>query len=235
MSQSLIKFIERPKTYHKGPDVMSKSKCAVEQHKKEWATQLTLDSFLAVRGSPMPSPISSRAASTQATIPSDWSQSSPGSPHHSVTDLTGINTEPESLIPQTRPASALSSSADHSGDSDDSYDSTHSDPLEDGDKAVEIEEWVEEDGEDWENELEESVQGPVAIRDWKTLREKINGELKTNRKTLLLGHIDQFLILCNFATLQIKGFTHTDASLDIAQQWQEGGGNYYVWHVRALA
>ncbi|KAG6859407.1 hypothetical protein C0995_008881, partial [Termitomyces sp. Mi166 len=37
---------ERPSTYKKGPDVMSKSQCTKEQYQKSWKAQTNLDSFL---------------------------------------------------------------------------------------------------------------------------------------------------------------------------------------------
>ena len=43
------------------------------------------------------------------------------------------------------------------------------------------------------------------------------------------------MIICNFATLRLKGLSQTQASIEIARQWHEGQGNWFAWHVRALA
>jgi hypothetical protein len=71
------------------------------------------------------------------------------------------------------------------------------------------------------------------IRSWHALREKIKGELR--KKNLPLAKYNQLLILRNFATLRIKGFKRIAASVQIALQWHEGGGNYFARRVRALA
>lgn len=42
------------------------------------------------------------------------------------------------------------------------------------------------------------------------------------------------IILC-FATLHIKSFSHTQASVEVARQWHEGVGNWFTQCVRALA
>jgi len=42
------------------------------------------------------------------------------------------------------------------------------------------------------------------------------------------------LIICNFTTLQLKGLSWTQASIEIAHQWHEGQSNWFAWHVHAL-
>lgn len=99
-----------------------------------------------------------------------------------------------------------------------------------------VNEMDDEELEDWECELEDSVQGPTSnVRDWLDLRKQIKDHLKKNSKTLPLSQINQLLIISNFATLRIKGDSRTKASLEIARQWHEGQGNWFARRVRALA
>ena len=92
------------------------------------------------------------------------------------------------------------------------------------------------DVEDDEDELMEGVQGPKGhIHDWIDLRKDIKALLKIHSKILPLSQLNQYLIISNFATLCIKGLSHTHASLEIAQQWHEGKGNWFAHRVCALA
>ena len=43
------------------------------------------------------------------------------------------------------------------------------------------------------------------------------------------------MILSNFATLQLKGVTRIQASIEIARQWHPDKGVWFAWHVCALA
>jgi hypothetical protein len=63
----------------------------------------------------------------------------------------------------------------------------------------------------------------------------IKKELQKGRQTLPLSHINQYLIIHNFATLCIKGIGWIAASKMIAQQWHEGEGLYFARRVHALA
>ena len=93
-----------------------------------------------------------------------------------------------------------------------------------------------EELEDWEADLDESVQGLKShIHDWSDLCKQIKDHLKKNSKTLPLSRLNQFLIISNFATLRLKGVSRTQASLEIAQQWHEGQGNWFARRVRVLA
>ncbi|KAF8499998.1 hypothetical protein BU17DRAFT_72172 [Hysterangium stoloniferum] len=70
----------------------------------------------------------------------------------------------------------------------------------------------QEDETGWEDDLDECIQGcGVKIRSWDVLGD-----------TLPINQVNQLLILCNFATLRLKGYGKIDASLHIAQQWHEG-------------
>ena len=94
----------------------------------------------------------------------------------------------------------------------------------------------DEEVEDWEAELEEAVEGPKGhIRDWADLRTNIKNDLKKHSKTLPLSRLNQLMIICNFATLRLKGLSRMQASIEIARQWHEGQGNWFARCVRALA
>jgi hypothetical protein len=94
----------------------------------------------------------------------------------------------------------------------------------------------DEEVEDWEAELEEVVEGPKShIRDWADLRTNIKKYLKKHSNTLPLSRLNQLMIICNFATLRLKGLSRTQASIKIARQWHEGQGNWFAWRVCALA
>lgn len=79
--------------------------------------------------------------------------------------------------------------------------------------------------------------GGVEIRPWDVLCEQIKDDLKkgSKRKKLSLSQTNQLLILRNFATLRLKGFSITNASIEIARQWHEGEGVHFAKQVRKLA
>jgi hypothetical protein len=87
-----------------------------------------------------------------------------------------------------------------------------------------------------EDEIEEEARGPKPhVHDWADIRKEIKDNLKKNSKTLPLSHINQLIIISNFATLRLKKLTRTQASLEIARQWHNGEGNWFSRRVRALA
>ena len=87
----------------------------------------------------------------------------------------------------------------------------------------------EDAAEDWEHELDKTVQRPPAkIKDWEVLRAQIKQDLKKQSKILTLSAINQLLILSNFATLRLKGALRIRASEEIARQWHEGEGKYFA-------
>ncbi|EGN99221.1 hypothetical protein SERLA73DRAFT_152883 [Serpula lacrymans var. lacrymans S7.3] len=87
----------------------------------------------------------------------------------------------------------------------------------------------------WEDGLEGYEQGGVKVRGWTELREQIKHVLSKKEKTLPLSHVNQLLLIRNFATLHLKGLDRIDASLEIARQWHEGQGAHFARNVRALA
>jgi len=92
--------------------------------------------------------------------------------------------------------------------------------------------------ETWEEELEQDVSNcPAEIKDWATLWTQVKADLKKGAKTwkLALSKVNKLMIICNFATLRLKGKSHMEASLEIAEQWHERDGVWFSWKVRALA
>jgi len=84
---------------------------------------------------------------------------------------------------------------------------------------------TEGEAEEWEDELDDGLTGcPSEIQDWDTLCTQIKADLKKKGWTLPLSHINQLMLLSNFATLHLKGLSRMQASLEIAQQWHKGDG-----------
>lgn len=93
-----------------------------------------------------------------------------------------------------------------------------------------------EEMEAWEEELEQDVSNPpTEIKDWAMLRAQIKADLKKNAKKFALSELNKLMIICNFATLRIKGRSRIEASLEIAAQWHEREGVGFSRKVRALA
>lgn len=57
--------------------------------------------------------------------------------------------------------------------------------------------------ETWEEENVSSH--PAEIKDWATLRTQIKADLKKHPKKFALSEINKLLLICNFATLRLKG------------------------------
>ncbi len=97
---------------------------------------------------------------------------------------------------------------------------------------------TEEQLKDWEAELDEDVEDPTkAAKDWRELRTQIKTHLKKNSRTMPLSQLNQYMILGNFFTLQIKGQHRIQASIEIARQWNQGhrGDGTFARRIRALA
>jgi len=76
----------------------------------------------------------------------------------------------------------------------------------------------EADGEAWEDKLEENVCSPqVKPHLWDVLQKKVKDNLRKKSKILSLSQLNQLMILANFATLWLKGISHMNASVEIAQ------------------
>ncbi|KAL4069280.1 hypothetical protein J3A83DRAFT_4189127 [Scleroderma citrinum] len=70
----------------------------------------------------------------------------------------------------------------------------------------------------WEDKLEEQDCDGVEVCSWEELQKQIKNNLEKGAKTSPLSHINQLMLIWNFATLQLKGFGQIKASLKIAQQ-----------------
>jgi hypothetical protein len=96
------------------------------------------------------------------------------------------------------------------------------------------------DEEPWEEDVHEMMAGisPKEIRGWDKLRDQIKKDLKKKHTSLPLSHINQLMILRNFATLRMKGHSRILTSRQIAQQWHEktdGSSIHFARWVRSLA
>lgn len=197
----------RPTTYKKGPDVMSKSLRTQRRYREANRGQTKLN-FLPAGLAPQSSAATS---SESAPIPFNTDLQLP-------------------TIPLSRSASVLSSPSE---DSDDNNGYRSGENSQDRvDQSLGLKE------DEWEDELEERIQGQpldgaATVRSWEDLREKVKEDMQ--EKNLPLRKINQLLVIRNFATLQIKGSSRITASLEIAQQWHEGKGDWYARRVRALA
>jgi len=90
----------------------------------------------------------------------------------------------------------------------------------------------DEDAEDWEAELDDSIQDTnTMIKDWMTLCTQIKTHMKKYLKTMPLSQLNQYMILGNFATLCIRGVTQIKASQEIARQWHDGEGVVFACQV----
>ena len=70
--------------------------------------------------------------------------------------------------------------------------------------------------ESWEEELEEHAEGlKDHIWDWADLQADIKKQLKKESKTLPLSRLNQLMIISCFATLHLKGFSHTQSSIEV--------------------
>lgn len=103
--------------------------------------------------------------------------------------------------------------------------SSSADEHEDSDKSEAMERREANDhdiAEDWEEELMSVVEDPCSqIKDWSILHMQIKADLKKNGKNIPPTCINQLNIILNFATLCLKGYSRTSASVEIARQWHE--------------
>ena len=201
----LIMQPERPKTYQKGPDVMSKSEWTQQQHARDFRGQGQLTGF-EFKAPSYPTRVVGPKA--KANLPVSMQ-------NQLIAQPLASPTLPDAQIARllrTRSASVLS------------------DPLTDGEvqaalgladvnemdakpeKKSDLEfladDIDDEELEDWEAKLDESVQGPkIHVQDWTDLRKQIKDHLKKNSKILPLSRLNQLLIISNFATLRLKGIS----------------------------
>jgi hypothetical protein len=80
------------------------------------------------------------------------------------------------------------------------------------DKELSAQAEIEEQQEEaWEDEQEENlastVKGPP--RGWEEIRKEVKAELKKNSKIMPLAWVNQLMLISNFATLRLKGVSHS--------------------------
>lgn len=135
-----------------------------------------------------------------------------------------------------RLASVLSNPSTDAGDREDQEDPLSLVQEVDEDAGGEIQEEGLDEQENYESDLKEAIQGSkCTIKDWSELRKQIKTHLVKHSKSLSLSKINQYLIISNFTTLQLKGLSRTQAGIEIAHQWHEGPGNWFARRVCALA
>jgi len=94
----------------------------------------------------------------------------------------------------------------------------------------------DKDMEVWEMELDDGVANPQQdIKLWSELQMQIQHDIKNGCKTLPVGHLNQLMILFNFATLMMKGYPHMEASQWISVAWNGTTGYWFGCWVRELA
>jgi hypothetical protein len=222
---------ERPKQYAKGPDVMSKSKRTQERYRKQNKDQTSLTCL----------GFSIKSAVDTISHPIIANNNTARSPQIMTTSAQPQPSETDVLPPsgsRTRSASVLSDPSTDAGDRTDRDDPSSLADVQEVDEDVggEIQAEGLDEQEIYESDLEEAFQGPkCAIKDWSELRKQIKTHLRKHSKSLPLSKINQYLIISNFATLRLKGLSRTQASIEIANQWHEGPGNWFARRVRALA
>ncbi|KJA19534.1 hypothetical protein HYPSUDRAFT_204573 [Hypholoma sublateritium FD-334 SS-4] len=236
---------ERPKTYAKGPAVMSKSDRTQRRYAKDYKNQTRIDQFMERR----PSGAASSSQIPQVRRVSDRSLSSSESTNSVKEIYTLSDSDLSDGDTAAAPASTRASeSRDHSREVSDGTPgpSNQAGLTDEVDGDLELEhgqphdvpdlETTAADRETWEEELEQDIASqPVEIKDWETLRAQIKSDLKKNSRNLPLSHINKLIIIINFATLRIKGRSRIDASLEIAAQWHERDGIWFSRQIRALA
>ncbi|KAI6113506.1 hypothetical protein EV401DRAFT_1890177 [Pisolithus croceorrhizus] len=196
----------RPMEYKKGPDIGSKSAHTKQHYQKLLQNQTSLTSFgfVHIPWSPSPSP-----SSDASPIPS--------SPLCTPDPPVKVPEQP--FFPSNDGLQIQSDSNYTTGMSGDSREAD----------LAEYDVGLVQGMEDaWEEELEEQEHGGVEVWGWDELWNQIKEDLAKGAKTLPLWHINQLLLICNFATLWLQGIRQIKASLEIAHQWDEG-------EVRALS
>ena len=203
---------------------MSKSKRSQQRHANSWRGQMRLDQFFAGPSNQSQQPVIDITAVSDTELdaidseliedPSPLIPIIPQTRRTSERD-TDSQSDAQSELPEvaTRPPSSAAVSENGSlsegdGDSDDDIEGSdsHIHGMNDEDAA-----------EDWEHELDETIQCPPAeIKDWQVLRAQIKQDLKKRSKTLTLSALNQLMILSNFATLRLKGVSRIMASEEIA-------------------
>ncbi|TFK33880.1 hypothetical protein BDQ12DRAFT_669907 [Crucibulum laeve] len=227
---------EHPKTYIKGPDVMSKSKRTQQQYQKHWKNQATLDIFLNPPASLSASSILQSHRASERDDQSDESITSVHSQDQSAISASMLSSGSEDDIEMLETEPELANSA--SSTQDPVSADNNANPL----IAAVTSEIEREDEEtvleDWEYELDLGIQGNSQledIQDWGVLQTQMKADLAKYHNQLPLSQMNKLMILINFATFCLKGISWIQASEQIALQWHEKEGVWFAHHVCALA
>lgn len=136
----------------------------------------------------------------------------------------------ENSMPNPTLASDEESELEHNNDA-------QPNPVDIAEVEAEIEgadEIDEENGEAWEDELEENVYDPqMEIRLWDVLKKQLEKAL--NDRTLPRSRVNQLTVLGYFANLRLKGYSRITASHLIATVCKGGEGKWFARRVRELA
>ena len=258
----------RPTSYKKGPDVGSKSECTVYRYRKLLTGQSKLGSFgfeveetkwkpVMREKSETPDAMNVEMGhSTSHTDPTSIPLRVPQIREETATPppLTFDDNPPQPAVPMVpihvesvtpAPLSFDSDSDgpvvvpskrpldDHNGEAGEACQSPGLSFPPNGPTEL-------DDSEPWEEVVHETMTGSslADIRGWEPLRDQIKKDLKKRHSSLPLSHINQLMILRNFATLRIKGHSRMSSSHQIAQQWHEKSDGtilHFARRVRALA
>ena len=243
---------ERPTSYKKGPDVMSKSARTRRRHQKAFKGQgkLTGYGFKAPQYDPKVKPkqrsLPTMTKNTTTTKEREMDEDDRGA-QPPIAELSSYGARKRSMSVLSDPSTdgEIQSRSDRireSGGLDEIEENEEQSDMDDagsGEKVAILEPKVEdhdEELEDWEEELEEHTKGSKNhVRDWEDLRADIKKQLKKESKTLPVSRLNQLMVISCFATLRLKGYSRTQSSIQVARQWHEGEGNWFARHVRALA
>ena len=192
---------------------MGRSKRTQERYAASWKSQSFLETFGFTS-----------LSIAKARDPPSTSMEMPPSNKSIESTPRRCATPPAATVPSVRSASELS------------------EPSDEEDELPDVEEAANEGQEgynesDWEEEIEDEIQGSVEVRDWEVLRKVIKNEIQKKSKILPLSSVNKLMILANFATLRLRGHSQIAASIAIADQWYHGKGEgvWFARRVRALA
>lgn len=94
----------------------------------------------------------------------------------------------------------------------------------------------DKDSEDWEQELDDKLNGSPsdAKKDWATIQAEITEKIKRDSKIMPVSSLNKYYIIMCFGTLSIKGLSQMKASEEVARQWHEKEGIHFAHRVWAL-
>ncbi|KIN98817.1 hypothetical protein M404DRAFT_16577 [Pisolithus tinctorius Marx 270] len=158
----------QPKSYKKGPDVMSKSECTQSRYWVQWCNQSCLDAFGFARQSNASTSQAQQASVSVLSISSEESLS------NVATDQTEWNTIANEAEWRVSPSWSQDSTVEDGVPGPDE-DVGEGQPL----PVMEA----------WEEELDMAVSQNEEIHDWKVLQDQIRADLKKHSKALPLSQL----------------------------------------------